>query len=218
VDQNDDLKYQDVINTLRQLQQVKAPSGFEADLIRRINSEKSPAEKTLWQNIFIPSRLIPSAALALTAILLIFVLNHSGIHQDNPLLTPPRERQDVTLSAKTDRSITEGKTLNSDEVSAMQENTGIQGDKDKTFQDKAVEESGQKGKEIRPSVSGNLAGKGVSTDKFITANFASSRITDYPVNKAGLNFRQVNLSNEQKIELNQLKEKMESMYKARVKQ
>ncbi len=57
VNPNDDMKYQDVINTLGQLQQVKAPAGFEADLMRRINAESFPEEKTFWQNIFAPSRL-----------------------------------------------------------------------------------------------------------------------------------------------------------------
>ncbi len=97
---NDDMKYQDVVNTLRQLQQVKAPSGFEADLMRGINSGRFPEEKAFRQKLFLPSRLIPSAALALTAILLIFVLNNNGITQDNPLLQAPRERVDAALKTK----------------------------------------------------------------------------------------------------------------------
>ena len=99
---NEEQNFKDVINTLEQLQQVKAPAGFEADLMRRINSEKFREEKTFWQNILIPSRLIPAAALAITAILLIFVLNDASVTQDNPLFAAPRERSDLTQQVKTD--------------------------------------------------------------------------------------------------------------------
>ena len=34
----DDIKYANLIGTLKQLQKVKAPNYFEADLMRRINS------------------------------------------------------------------------------------------------------------------------------------------------------------------------------------
>ena len=67
------------------------------------------------------------------------------------------------------------------------------------------------------STRGNIAANTSGNDRFITADFSPNKITDYPVNKAGLNFRQVNLSNKQKMQLNELKEKMEVMFRARTK-
>ena len=136
---NEEQDFKDVINTLEQLQQVKAPAGFEADLMRRINSEKFREEKTFWQNIFIPSRLIPAAALAITAILLIFVLNDASVTQDNPLLAAPRERSDLTQQVKTGNSLKQEKSSVSDEVLSSKEISGIR--KDKDVQNKPLEKS-----------------------------------------------------------------------------
>ena len=72
---DNELKYKDVIDTLKNLQQVKVPKNFETELMRKINSQTSGKEKNFWGRLFIPSRLIPSAGLAVTAVLLLFVLN-----------------------------------------------------------------------------------------------------------------------------------------------
>ncbi len=225
VNPNDDMKYEDVASTLRQLQQVKAPAGFEADLMRRINSESLSEERSFWQNIFIPSRLVPAAALAVTALLLIFVLNNNGVTPDNPLLTAPRERGDVALSANADNLSksstssslsTSGRPADRDEAISPGQSSSLQKDKGST--DQPVQKSTAKREGFSPSAVAAPGGRSVNNDMFITANFTPGRITDYPVNKAGLNFRQVNLSNEQKIQLNRLKQKLESMFNARARQ
>jgi hypothetical protein len=215
VNPNEEQNFKDVINTLEQLQQVKAPAGFEADLMRRINSEKFREEKTFWQNILIPSRLIPAAALAITAILLIFVLNDASVTQDNPLLAAPRERSDLTQQVKPGNSLKQEKSSVSDEVLSSKEISGIR--KDKDVQNKPLEKSPGKQKSVGTSSGGNIAGNVYENDKFITAKFSANGINNYPVNKAGLNFRQVNLSNQQKTEVNKLKEKMDEMFNSRAK-
>jgi hypothetical protein len=216
VNTNDDMKYRDLINTLKQLQEVKAPAGFETGLMRKINSGRFREEKSIWQKAFLPSRLIPTAALAVTAILLIFVLNNTGVTQDNPLLTAPRERKDVTLSVKTDKLSRQEKPAAGDEAASSKEISGIQ--KDKGVQNNLAERPVQKTEGISLSPKANITAGTVEDDRFITADFTSGRIADYPVSKAGLNFRQVNLSNEQKLELNKLKEKLEIMFRDKGKQ
>ncbi len=209
VNPNDDLKYQDVIDTLRQLKQVKAPAGFESDLMRSINVEFIPEEKKFWQDIFIPSRLVPAAALVVTSLLLIFVLNNNGVNSDNPLLTAPRERGDVSVSAKTNNLTRTQKPNNKEEALSSGQSSGIQ--KDNGSADQPIQNSTAKKQEFT-STGTSLARNTIQNDRFITAAVTSGKITDYPVNKAGLNFRQVNLSNEQKMKVNQLKEKMERMF------
>ena len=216
VNPNDDMKYQDVINTLGQLQQVKAPAGFEADLMRRINAESFPEEKTFWQNIFAPSRLVPAAALAVTALILIFLLDTTGVTPGDPLLTAPRERGDVTLSVKTDNLSAAQKSVERDEAVSSEQTQGIQKDKGTSDQQVRRSTAGKEGS--APSTGTSLAARQGNSERFITASFNSGRITDYPVNKAGLNFRQVNLSNEQKMQLNQLKQKLESMFHSKRRQ
>jgi hypothetical protein len=215
VNSNDDTKYRDVINTLNQLQQVKAPAGFEAGLMQRIKSESFPEKETFRQSIFIPSRIIPTAALAITALLLIFILNDTALHQDNPLLTVPKEREDITLKTESNGISGQEKPVANRESAASDEISGVQKDNDLKKESGSI--STQKPGGYDRSTRGNIAANTSGNDRFITADFSPNKITDYPVNKAGLNFRQVNLSNKQKMQLNQLKEKMEVMFRARTK-
>ena len=88
-------QYSEIINTLKGLQKVKAPAGFEADLMRKINSGKYEKERSFWEKLHLPSRLIPSAALGLAAVIVFFVLNMNSAPVENPLLMAPRVREDV---------------------------------------------------------------------------------------------------------------------------
>ena len=95
--ENDEKKYEDVIKALKGLQQVKAPESFEADLQRRINSEKFSKEgkKSFWENIFIPARLIPSLGLVAVAVIIFFVVETNSEEMDDPFFIAPRVREDV---------------------------------------------------------------------------------------------------------------------------
>lgn len=202
---NDDTEFRNVVNILKQLQQVKAPSNFEADLMRRINSKTN--EKTFWQTIFIPSRMVPAAALAVTAVLLVFVLNNSNAQREDPFSTVPRERHDITSTVNKESFSPVEK--NKVESIPPEVNSGIQ--KDEAIKNERFEAPKPGREDSKPSVSGNLAANKPANDKYINISYASGRITDYPVSKAGLNFRQVKISTEQKKQLNSLKEKLDTV-------
>src|SRR3989339_883659 len=157
VNKDDELKYKDVIDSLKGLQKVNAPSSFETDLMREINSPGTEEKKNFLERFFVPSRLIPSAALAVTAVILLFVLNTDG-DDENPLLVDPKVRADIISSD----NISEVQLIPDDDL-AKQENEG--------------------------SESPGLA---IST-------------VDYSIDKKGLNFRQVNLSKEEKESLTRVK-------------
>lgn len=215
---DDDIEYRDVIKTLNQLQEVKARKGFEVDLMRRINSEEADIPEISGSSLFDLSRLVPAAALAVTAVLLIFVLDHSGVTQDNPLMTAPRERQEVTAYAQKD-NISQGRKTAKEEGNAVRQDiAGIQKDKVNETESKPAVKSGQNLKRSGTLSDESKVGKNTGGGQFITAKFNSDRITNYPVSKAGLNFRQVNLSNKQKMQLDQMKEKLETMFNTRGKQ
>lgn len=91
---NDDLKYKDVIRTLKSLPKVNAPEDFETLLQRRINSQPVEKDRSFREKFFIPSRLIPSAALAVSAVVLFFILTGNN-KTENPLLTEPKVREDI---------------------------------------------------------------------------------------------------------------------------
>ena len=99
--EKDDLKFKDLIKDLNQLQEVKAPKNFEADLMRRINSEDFSNEEIkagFWDKFISPARLVPIGVLAAVMIVMLVVtINKPNISND-PLLAAPRERTDLISS------------------------------------------------------------------------------------------------------------------------
>ncbi len=70
-------EFKDVIDSLKSLQKIEAPSNFEADLMRKINQQNFPAEKRkFWDIVFSRLVLIPSAGVLTAAVVLIFILTN----------------------------------------------------------------------------------------------------------------------------------------------
>lgn len=179
---DDELKYKNVINTLKGLPEVKAPHNFEADLMRRINSEKFEENKQgFWAKIFLPSRLIPSAGLAIAAVLLLFVINLNSDEAENPLLMEPKVREDIIEATE----ISDIPVPQKEDVSLERRDGNTS-----RFQDEA--DSDLQGMDRNNSYS--------------TAGFA--------IDKDGLNFRQMNLSEEEKQRLNELKQHFRMLLKS----
>jgi hypothetical protein len=63
--------------------------------MRKINSGKYEKERSFWEKLLLPSRLIPSAALGIAVVIVFFVLNMNSAPVENPLLMAPRVRDDV---------------------------------------------------------------------------------------------------------------------------
>jgi hypothetical protein len=180
---DDELKYKNVVDTLKGLPEVKAPRNFETDLMRRINSEKFEEKRQgFWEKIFLPSRLIPSAGLAIAAVLLLFVINLNSDETENPLLMEPKVREDIIEA-----------TEMSDIPVPQKEDISLErrvGNTDR-FRDEAADS--------------DLQGMD-RNNSYSTAGFA--------INKDGLNFRQMNLSEEEKQRLNELKEHFRNLLKS----
>ena len=94
-DDNDELRYKNVINILKQMPKVGTPQNFESDLMRRINSGNfSDKYKFLWwEYFFFPSRLIPAAAIIISIFAVVYLLNFNSIDVDNPFLAQPQIRK-----------------------------------------------------------------------------------------------------------------------------
>ena len=63
-----------VTRLLKDLPKINAPSNFETELSRRINQEGQRKEKTSWFDKIFSPKLIPSAALAVTVVIILFLL------------------------------------------------------------------------------------------------------------------------------------------------
>jgi hypothetical protein len=235
--ENDENKYEDVIKALKSLQEVKAPANFEADLQRRINSEKYSKEekKSFWENIFVPSRLIPSLGLVAVAVVVFFVMDTNSEEMDNPFLIEPRVREDVFAVAdykeleKKQDELSKQKSLKKEEPAVEQRKTESQL---KSSEDKIIS-----GKEKAGEIEGLTDEKDLAKDQSIVAdNLAAvessltvvtetpqptvpaevnaGMVTGQAITKEELNFRQVQLSTEEQKVVNELKNQVQSLEKA----
>ena len=234
--ENDEKKYEDVIKSLKGLQEIKAPANFEADLQRIINSEKfsKKEKKSFWQNIFRPSRLIPSLGLVTAVIVIFFVVDSNSENMDNPFLIEPRVRDDIFT------------VTDYDEFEAKQEELSKQKSlkKDEPVLEKRRDENELKtsdnklvtGREKSNESEGLLDQSNVEKDQGITTGAfsatvesteinvtqspepnvskegaASEIVTGQSITKEELNFRQIQLSKEEQKVVDQLRTQNQSL-------
>ena len=235
--ENDEKKYEDVIKALKGLQEVKAPENFEADLQRKINSEKFSKEekKSFWQNIFLPSRLIPSLGVIATAIVIFFVVDSNSEQMDNPFLIEPKIREDV-LKVSDYEEFEAKKEKVSKQNSSKQDEPVLEKRRDenelKSSDDKMITGREKSGKaeglldEINVSKDQDLNAESFSavvesTETLKTetpqptanANPSSDMATEQIITKEELNFRQVQLTEEEQKTVNELKSQVQSLEK-----
>ena len=238
---NDEKKYEDVIKALKGLQEVKAPENFEADLQRRINSEKfsKKEKKGFWQNIFVPAKLIPSLGLVAAAVVIFFVVETNSEEMDNPFLIEPRVREDIMVVTdyegfeQKQEELSKQKSSKKDEPKVEQrKNEGqINSSELKSSEDKMV-----RGREKSDEVKGLADEKDMARDQSIISGaysavestgvvdtespqptvLAKTRLDSTAmqmVTKEELNFRQVQLSTEEQKVVNELKNQVQSLDK-----
>jgi len=207
----EDRKYENVVDILNRLQKVKVPENFEADLMRKINSvpqsgsEKKPQD--FWNKIlkgWIPTKLIPSAGLAAAAVIILFMINTNSIEAENPLLSEPRIRGNIitTISQDMPSNVEDAltKDVKKDELkSNVKEKSTAEINKEEITSNSDMLHLSTE----RPNIAGVDIEKRIGRfRKEIASNLS------YVINKSGLNFRMVNLTEEQK---NELKEKIKSL-------
>jgi hypothetical protein len=242
--ENDEKKYEDVINALKGLQEVKAPANFEADLQRRINSEKFSREekKSFWQNIFVPAKLIPSLGLVAAAVIIFFVVDTNSEEMDNPFLIEPRVREDVFAVTELEEvqqkqeEVSKEKSLKKDEpvkknepvLEKRRDESGLRSSEDKmiTGREKSGEVDGLLDEKDVPEDQDLNAGAYAAAESTIvdsiaahqptTATVTSSElVTGQAITKEELNFRQVQLTEEEQNTVNELKiQQVQSVKKA----
>ena len=232
--ENDEKKYEDVIKVLKGLQKVDAPENFEADLQRRINSEKFAKEgkKSFWQNIFVPAKLIPSLGLAAAAVVIFFVVETNSEEIDNPFLIEPRIREDVFVVTefedieKKQEELSKQKSSKKDEpvlqkrrdegkLKSSDDNRITSGEKSRETGDLMDEKVMARDQDLSAgnyfAAESTLAIDSLSAEP-TTPSASSSEMTTtgQVITKEELNFRQVQLSEEQQKEVNELKIQVQS--------
>lgn len=196
-----DQEFDGVVKILKELQHVKAPGNFEANLMRKINADKFAEEKTegWFSRIFVPRRFIPSAAVAIIAVLILFVIRPGSNTIENPFNTKPRMRDDMItttsqLSQEKKVDIELQKMINSDKIkSPVKQKSEIAKNEEKSRNDYST-------KDFQTDRAGS---------SYTSQNYEAVSSPDisnyYIIDKSGLNFRQVNLTKTERMEINRLK-------------
>ena len=236
---NDENKSADVIHALEGLKKVIAPENFEADLQRRINSERYEKEekKSFWQNIFLPSRLIPSLGLVAAAMVVFFVVDTNPEELDNPFLIEPRVREDIYVvkdyeefEAKKEE-VSKQKTIQKDEPQKKNESvlgkrrdeSGLKSSEDRmiTGREKLGEAEGLMDEKNIPNDQDMNAGAYFAAESTVTLDSVSPQPTTATVRssemvegqsitKEELNFRQIQLTEEEQNTVNELRMQVKS--------
>ncbi len=206
---DDEKKYDEVIKTLKGLQQVKTPPDFEADLKRRMNAEKyAKEEKRKIKRFFPPSWLVPSFGLAAAAIVIFLMVNTNSEEADNPFLMEPKVREDIMLVSDKDEvvipevNVSEKSDVAEKDVFDDKKNNEIRSEK--LLKENSSDKDLLAGREFSPSETTLTAEAEITPADEITAPLA----TGIAIRKSGLNFRQVYPTKKEKKKILELKKKV----------
>jgi hypothetical protein len=202
-----DKEFEGVIKTLKELQQLKAPANFETDLMRKINAGNFPGEEagSWWSSFLVPKRFIPSVALAIAAILLLFVLKPGSSESDNPFNVQPRVRKDIITSTQLSSENKIDKELQKMPEKETQKNE----ENNISKQNQDIAKSEATGKRILSTKKfGSDEPESLYTSQGYEAVSSLNNFDFYGISKNGLNFRQVNLTQNERREINRLKENL----------
>lgn len=201
---DDDSKFIGVINTLKKLNKIEAPQNFEKQLFDRISQTPTEEKISFIDRLFTPARLIPTAGLAATIILLFFVTNiFVPTFEENPLLANPRERGDVIATTVNNNpsTVETNKPKTNSDVFATTEK------ENKNLNDKSTTNSIND-----PNLGIKITGEPAVNNSY-NGSVLTSVSPDGTIDKNGLDFKQIYLQRLRKAQIEQLRKKMEEMQK-----
>jgi hypothetical protein len=207
---NDENKYDDLIKTLKELQQIKAPPNFEADLKRKLNEEKvGQKSKRSVKEFFVPSKLIPSFGIAGVVIIVFLIINLKTEDVENPLMMEPKVREDIFKVEDIDLL----------QAPDREQSARMDANEKKDIVDKKNKEQGREGMQSDNLPKGNILAESetISTDSNLTDRneitasdeYSSPRATGLAIRKSGLNFRQINPTKVEQEEIQNLKKNVQ---------
>lgn len=207
---NDENKYDDLIKTLKELQQIKAPPNFETDLKRKLNEEKvGQKSKRSVKEFFVPSKLIPSFGIAGVVIIVFLIINLKTEDVENPLMMEPKVREDIFKVEDIDLL----------QAPDREQSARMDANEKKDIVDKKNKEQGREGMYSDNLPEGNILAESetISTDSNLTDRneitasdeYSSPRATGLAIRKSGLNFRQINPTKVEQEEIQNLKKNVQ---------
>jgi len=211
--ENDENKYKNLIDDLKNLKKIEAPVGFEQKLWNKINSSDTKEKQSLLTKL--SARLIPAFAVAATAILLFVVIENSANEYQDPFMIEPEERTDLISFSTDDIQLLES------EPSAVTEKPQVQTEEKSSVRFRKKEAAAPEALSNENQIAGRS--EIIEEEDSVTPDspILSSSVKDELVGNEGLvvpaastqmqqnlNFRQVQLSKEEQQEVIELKSKI----------
>ncbi len=210
---NDELKYKNVIDSLKNLKKIDAAKDFETTLLRKINQSEEEKPEGFFKRFFQPSRLVPSMALAVTVVILFFVVDLSPDELENPLLLEPRLREDIVMVSN-ETIITEKEKPVESERKESPQKENIQMNTLPSVKEMQKDELTLQNEidTVREEDSFSVQGATTSTSTELAQPVKVTNQAE--INKSGLDYRQINLNTtEDRAKVQSLKEKLQNSQK-----
>lgn len=102
---DDENKFRNVIEDLKNLKKIEAPVGFESKLWNKINSSKTVEKKSVWSNLSL--KIAPAFAVAATVVILFMIIDNNATEYTDPFMIEPEERKDLVEFSAQDLNLTE---------------------------------------------------------------------------------------------------------------
>ncbi len=197
---NDENMNEKVTRLLKDLPRINAPSNFESELSRRINQDGQIREKASWFDKIFSPKLVPSAALAVTVVIILFLLKGTVGDVEDPFQIMPKLREEQI--AKQDQPT----TISRREVVGEVKN---QIDEEKSYN--TVRDKSKSKKETYRSDSNLLQASSLKERSIERISVtASNYLPDQAVIMGGgLNYKIVRLDEEERREIEILREKID---------
>lgn len=208
---DDENKFKNLIHALKNLKKIEAPVGFENKLWNKINSDAVPEKKSLWDKVFV--KLLPATAVVATAVILFVVIENNAYEYQDPLLIEPEVRTDLIEIKEEDPALQKFELENEPEIKSEKPKQLAQEKPSVTFRKKDSEadaitmESPLAGRNeiLRDEDSLVPESTGVASSLSEDSSVNDQQIAPSATMKQGLNFRQVQLTEQEKQEVNELK-------------
>lgn len=208
---DDENKFKNLIDGLKNLKKIEAPVGFENKLWNKINSDAVPEKKSVWDKVFV--KLLPATAVVATAVILFVVIENNAYEYQDPLLIEPEVRTDLIEIKEEAPALQKFELENEPEIKSEKPKQLAQEKPSVTFRKKDSEadvitmESPLAGRNeiLRDEDSLVLESTGVASSLSEDSSVSDQQIAPSATMKQGLNFRQIQLSEQEKQEVNELK-------------
>lgn len=224
---NNEEKNNKLLEDLRNLPKVNAPSDFESKLWRKINSSEQEEKANFWDRVFSPGKLFPGAIAVAAAIIIFFIIDTSPEEMEDPLNLEPRVREDLIVMDEyskpevivnqeiEERSETKSERFKKDiaveppQVQTMESTEGHSLSKTQSELSDGVEE------EIAQAPPAESLKTEQSQVSGVSVNPAQVSAASNEIKKDNLNFMQINLSAKERQQVEQLKQRLHTTEKAK---